>query len=98
MTTILDSREQVEENRVKFVWAELEHIEQKTPKVHKSIVTVLYNQQKLIDTLLKDNKFLWRQIQTYKKNEKDTANNADSTQVIMKRIWDNKEDEFWDTF
>lgn len=73
--------------------AELAEIESKTPEeAHRSIVDVLYNQQKLIDVLLQDNKELWTMIKMYE--EKPITR----TQSLIQKIWDNKEDEFWDTF
>jgi len=71
----------------------LEEIESKTPEeAHRSIVHVLYNQQKLIDVLLQDNKELWDMVNTYEEKR------VTSTQSLVEKIWNNKEDAFWDTF
>jgi len=83
----------------KSVISELIGIENKTPKeAHKAISIVLYNQYKTIEKLRDNNRKLWLQIQQRKIMKEDVQENIDTTQVIMKRIWDNKEDEFWDTF
>lgn len=80
------------------VISKLAGIENKTPEeAHKAISVVLYNQYKAIEKLREDNKLLWLQIQKQELNEHPVGN-TDSTQAIMKRIWDNKEDKFWDTF
>lgn len=71
---------------------ELEEIESKTPQeAHQSIVKTLMGQQKIIDILLMDNQQLWDKLQRY---EEVTT----PKQTLVQKIWDNKEDEFWDTF
>ena len=72
--------------------AYLEEIESKTPEeAHTLIVNVLYDQQKLIDGLSQDNKKLWNMVKTYEEKQ------VTSTQILAQKIWDNKDDEFWDT-
>ena len=86
--------------KVSAIYDELEEIQKKTPQeAHKSIVSVLYTQQNFIQKLVNDNSELWMQIQKYEQ-EKELRleeNQHGIPQSIVKRIWDNKEDEFWDT-
>ncbi len=70
----------------------LEEIESKTPEeAHTLIVNALYVQHKLMDSLLQDNKRLWDMVKTYEEKQ------VTSTQILAQKIWDNKDDEFWDT-
>ncbi len=101
MTTVLESKKQEREHERRRVWVELERIDQKTPEeAHKTIVHTMHNQQKTIDRLLQENRTLWVQLKKYKTNQELILEGQpqNSTQRIMKKIWDNKEDEFWDTF
>lgn len=85
---------------VSAIYDELEEIQKKTPQeAHKSIVSVLYTQQNFIQKLVNDNNELWILIQKYEQ-EKELQleeHQLGTPQSIVKRIWDNKEDEFWDT-
>lgn len=73
-------------------------IEHKSPEeAHKAISTVLYSQYKTIEKLRENNRRLWLQIQERQMgNVRDEG--IDTKQSVVKQIWDNKEDEFWDTF
>ncbi len=78
--------------------SELIGIENKSPEeAHKAIGVVLYDQYKTIDKLRNNNKKLWLEIQQYK-TKGFNAENKNHSQIIMEKIWDNKEDDFWDTF
>ena len=52
------------------------------------------------DRLLQDNEILWRQLQKYETAQEliSEGQPQSSTYRIVEKIWDNKEDEFWDTF
>ena len=80
------------EEKQQQIFHELSEIDTKTPgEAHESIVAVLYKQQELIQRLTEDNKELRSYIQQQLSSQHGTTEN------IMRRIWDNKEDEFWDT-
>ena len=83
----------------KPIISELERIENRSTKdAQKAIVTVLYNQHKAIVKLTNSNKKLWSEIKQCKITRDSNQENTSTTQIIMKEIWDNKEDEFWDTY
>lgn len=88
-----------EPRKQQYVLSELIGIENKSPRdAHKAISIVLYNQSKTIEKLRNDNKQLWIQVQQHKTLNQNLSANMDDPQVIVNRIWDNEEDEFWDTF
>ncbi len=74
-------------------------IGEKTPQeAHESITKVLCIQHRHIQKLIDDGRALRTPIQECEiKLNKLSANQHGSTQTIMRRMWDNKEDEFWDT-
>ena len=101
MTTILETKKQEDKHEMQSALAELVKIDQKSPEeAHRSIVFTMYRQQKIIDRLLKDNKTLWKQLQKYKTAQESISRgqSQSSTYGIVEKIWNNKEDEFWDTF
>ena len=58
---------------------------------------LLYNKI-FVQKLTKQNKELSLQIKEYKNKLKHhSANQPETTGSIMKRVWNNKEDEYWDT-
>lgn len=72
---------------------ELEGIESKTPEeAHRSIVDVLYNQQKLIDVLVQDNNEMWKIISdcglNIQENDSDNLelNNEQIKKIILNDI------------
>ena len=83
----------------KPIISKFERIENRSAKdAQKAIVTVLYDQHKAIIKLRNSNKKLWSEIQQCKITRDSNQENASTSQIIMKEIWDNKEDEFWDTY
>ena len=67
-------------------------MEEKTPKLIQEFLDIIIYQQERIKKLEKDNKSLHLRVEDYKNRIKQ----KETTQDIMRRIWDNKEDEFWD--
>ena len=83
----------------KLMITEFEEIVNKSSgEEHKIITAIFYNQQKIIEKLLNSNKELQLELQQCKRTPDFNQENKSSSQVIMEKIWDNKEDEFWDTF
>ena len=101
MTTILEIKRQDNKQEMQNAWTKLAEINQKNPEeAHRNIVFTLYNQQKVIDHLSQDNKTLWQQLQKYETIQELVSEGQpqSSTYRIVEKIWDNKEDEFWDAF
>lgn len=93
LTLLMEPKKGKEEPKSQMMYRNLSEIRKKTPtEAHEIIATIFYYHQKRIQELTEHNKKLWLQIQEYKNNRHD------ATQEIMEKIWDNKEDEFWDDF
>ncbi len=92
LTLLTEFQKNEEKQKSQLIYRNLLEIKEKPPKeAHEIIVRILYNQQERIQKLIEHNRELWLQIQTYKNNQQET------TQDIMREIWDNEEDEFWDS-
>ncbi len=101
MTTILETKKKENKQEMQNAWIEFVETNQKSPEeAHRIIIFTMHKQQKVIDRLLQDNKTLWKQLQKYKTTQEliSEGQPQSSTYRIVKKIWDNKEDEFWDTF
>ena len=84
---------EVEKQKSQIFYNNLSEIKKKTPtEAYEVITSLFYYHQKCIQELTERNKELELEIHNYKNNQHDP------TQEIMAKIWDNKEDEFWDDF